>query len=261
MARLLRIQESHNKTPSRIPQVSTVLASRNCYASSRRRSASMTEEWTTRRLRDVADIRVSSVDKHSRDSEMPIRLCNYLDVYMNTTITSTMDFMKVTATVDEIREYRLQEGDVLITKDSESWNDIGVPALVVSSAPDIVCGYHLALLRPRSEEILGGYLMRILQTRAIAHQLHVQARGVTRFGLTQNTIKSLSIPVPPIKQQRQFIEFIEYAASGIDREITRTNRQAYVLEEYRERLITDVVTGRYDVQGLASDVLGEGHEF
>ena len=178
----------------------------------------MTEEWTTRRLRDVADIRISSVDKHSRDSEMPVRLCNYLDVYMNTTITSAMDFMKVTATADEIREFRLQEGDVLITKDSESWNDIGVPALVVSSAPDIVCGYHLALLRPRPGEILGGYLMRILQTRAIAHQLHVRARGVTRFGLTQNTIKSLSIPVPPINQQRKFIEFVERAAFGIDRE-------------------------------------------
>lgn len=217
--------------------------------------------WTTQRLRDVADIRISSVDKHTRDDEIPIRLCNYVDVYANTTITSAMDFMKATATANEIREYRLQEGDVLITKDSESWNDIGVPALVVSSAPDLVCGYHLALLRPRPEAVLGGYLLHILQTRDIAHELHVQARGVTRFGLTQNAIKSLRIPVPPIDQQSQFIEFIEQAASEIDREIDRTNRQAHFLEEYRERLIADIVTGRYDVRGLASSVLGGSYEF
>lgn len=225
------------------------------------KAASVTERWTTRRLRDVAEIRVSSVDKHTREGEMPVRLCNYVDVYANTTITSTMDFMKATATPDEIREYRLQKGDVLITKDSESWNDIGVPALVVSSASDIVCGYHLAILRPDSEEILGGYLMRVLQTRAIAYQLHVQARGVTRFGLTLNTIKSLCIPVPPIDQQTQMIEFIEQAASKIDRQIDRTNRHALFLEEYRERLMADVVTGQYDVRKLVPDLLGEGREF
>lgn len=221
----------------------------------------MKDKWNTRRLRDVADIRISSVDKHTHDHEIPVRLCNYVDVYANTKITSTMNFMKATATADEIRKYRIQEGDVLITKDSESWNDIGVPALVVSSASDIVCGYHLALLRPNPGEILGGYLMHILQTRAVASQLHVEARGVTKFGLTQNTVKSLYIPVPPIEQQRHFIEFIDQATSEIDGEIGRINRQAHVLEEYRERLIADVVTGRHDVRGLAPSALDGGREF
>ena len=43
--------------------------------------------WGVRRLRDVADLRVSNVDKHEKDGEVPVRLCNYVDVYKNDRIT------------------------------------------------------------------------------------------------------------------------------------------------------------------------------
>ena len=38
-------------------------------------------EWTTKPLKDVAEIRSSNVDKKSNPGEQPIRLCNYMDVY------------------------------------------------------------------------------------------------------------------------------------------------------------------------------------
>ena len=104
--------------------------------------------WEVRRLRTVADMRVSNVDKHTREDEVPVRLCNYVDVYKYDRITPAMPFMTATASRDEIERSRLESGDVLITKDSETWDDIGVPALVAESAHDLLSGYHLALLRP-----------------------------------------------------------------------------------------------------------------
>ena len=83
------------------------------------------------------------------ENEIPVRLCNYTDVYHNEFITLHLDFMQASATVDEIAKFGLCVDDVIITKDSESWDDIGVPALVRETAPDLVCGYHLAVLRPR----------------------------------------------------------------------------------------------------------------
>jgi type I restriction enzyme S subunit len=119
--------------------------------------------WGARRLRTLAELRVSNVDKNRFDSEVPIRLCNYIDVYKNPMITAAIPFMHATATYDEIEHFRLKLDDVIITKDSETWNDIGVPSLVRYSAPDLVCGYHLALLRPRSNVMAGRYLFRALQ--------------------------------------------------------------------------------------------------
>ena len=39
------------------------------------------EHWTIRRIRTIAEMRVSNVDKHTNEQEIPVRLCNYVDVY------------------------------------------------------------------------------------------------------------------------------------------------------------------------------------
>ena len=97
----------------------------------------MPAHWEMRRLRNTSEMRVSNIDKHTKDEEQPIRLCNYVDVYKNDRIRSGMAFMRATATTDEIERFRLRSGDVLITKDSEAWNDIGVPALVEDTQREV----------------------------------------------------------------------------------------------------------------------------
>ena len=96
------------------------------------------QHWEVRRLRTIAELRVSNVDKHTKDNETPVRLCNYVDVYKNDRISEDIEFMQATATPDEIERFRLDADDVLITKDSETWDDIGVPALVTYSADDLI---------------------------------------------------------------------------------------------------------------------------
>ena len=218
------------------------------------------EHWGMRRLRNISEMRVSNVDKHVKDDEQPVRLCNYVDVYKNDRVRSGMAFMGATATTDEIERFRLRSGDVLITKDSEAWNDIGVPALVEDTEDDIVSGYHLALLRPFPERVDGGYLFRALQSPAVAYQFHVEANGVTRYGLSHSAIKSVWLPLPPLPEQAAIVRFLDEAAANIDDTINRSRRQIELLSEYRTRLIADVVTGKLDVREAAASLLEEADE-
>jgi len=64
------------------------------------------------------------VNKKTEDGEEDVRLCNYTDVYNNDKIVDDPNFMRATATQDEIKRFTLKRGDVLITKDSEEWNDM-----------------------------------------------------------------------------------------------------------------------------------------
>jgi type I restriction enzyme S subunit len=57
--------------------------------------------WTVRPLRSVAEYAVSNVDKIPSKDELPVRLCNYTDVYNNETIHLGMEFMVGTATQAE----------------------------------------------------------------------------------------------------------------------------------------------------------------
>ena len=166
--------------------------------------------WEMRRLRSVAGMRVSNVDKHTKEEELPVRLCNYVDVYKNDRITQQIPFMAATASAEEIERFRLHGGDVLITKDSEAWDDIGVPALVTEPSEDLISGYHLAILRPKAG-IHGGYLFWALQSKPAAYQFHVEAKGVTRFGLSHNEIQSVTLPLPPPEEQAAIVRFLDHA--------------------------------------------------
>ena len=203
------------------------------------------EHWEIRRLRTVAEMRVSNVDKHTREGEFPVRLCNYLDVYKNDRIHQAMPFMKATASWDEIERFRLESGDVLLTKDSETWNDIGVPSLVVEPVDDLLSGYHLALLRP-FKEILGAYLVQALQSKAVASQFHVRANGVTRYGLTHTGIQSVRIPLPPLPEQRAIVRYLDYADQRVRRYVSDKRKLIGLLEEQKQAMVNRAVTRGLD---------------
>lgn len=74
------------------------------------------------RLSDVADIRSSNVDKLSVEGELDVQLCNYMDVYSNERITSSIDFMRATATPVECARY---PGRARRRADDEGFRDSG----------------------------------------------------------------------------------------------------------------------------------------
>ena len=211
------------------------------------------ESWETRPLRTASEYTVSNVDKNTADNERSVRLCNYLDVYHNETITLAIDFMEATATTDEIEKFGLKVGDVIITKDSESWNDIGVPALVRETAPDLLCGYHLALLRPRNGQLAGVFLLRCLQAKPIRIQLELAATGVTRFGLPISSIGAILLPIPPLSQQRAIADHLDRETARLDRLVAEKKRILRLLAEKRHALITRAVTCGLDSRASTRD--------
>lgn len=200
------------------------------------------ERWKHERIHNVASLRTSSVNKNSEEGENPVQLCNYTDVYYNEKITASIDFMQATASKGERERFSLEPGDVVITKDSESPDDIGVPALVTERIDNLVCGYHLTILRPFESIINGSYLFYALASRLSAYQFHLVANGVTRFGLTYQGTKNLRIAFPPLPEQKQLADFLDYKTAKIDALIAKNNQLIERLKEQRIAVITQAVT-------------------
>lgn len=204
--------------------------------------------WEVRRQSNLMELRISNVDKHRVHGERPVRLCNYVDVYRRDRIRADIPFSSGTALGSEIERFRLRRGDVLITKDSESWEDIARPALVEHDADDLVCGYHLAILRPRPE-LSGDYLFWVSQSVPVASQYQVSANGVTRFGLTQGDIKGVEIPLPPLEDQTAIARFLDHIDLRIQRSIAAQERLIALLREEEQAIVY-----RAAVRGLDSSV-------
>ncbi|MBY6201044.1 restriction endonuclease subunit S [Maritalea mobilis] len=197
---------------------------------------------TTHRLRDVAMVLTSNVDKVVDPDEHPVRLCNYVDVYKNNFIHNDMPFKLGSATAAEIKKFRVKVDDVIITKDSETADDIGVPALVKSTADDLVCGYHLSILRADRRRMIGPFLYWHLLSKKSQEDFGNAANGVTRYGLTLGGIKSIPINVPDLATQRQIADFLDRETARIDLLIEQKQRLVALLGEKLEDDILRAVT-------------------
>jgi type I restriction enzyme S subunit len=199
-------------------------------------------------LKRLADIRFSSVDKHSVVGERPVRLCNYVDVCKNNEITEDLVFMVGTATSDEIGRFGLQAGDVLITKDSETPDEIGVPAFVPKALDGVVCGYHLAIVRATSDLIDSRYLYWALAADSTRRQFSERAMGITRFGLRHAEVGAVRLPFPPAGEQRAIARFLDHETARIDRVMELKRRVSRLLKIRRAALLSETLA-----QGLPSD--------
>jgi len=194
------------------------------------------------RLRHLATVLNSNVDKVIDESEIPVRLCNYVDVYKNDFIDATLEFSAGSATKAEIERFGLRVGDVIITKDSEDRLDIGVPAYVRETADDLVCGYHLSLIRAKANVMRGDFLFWALQSKHAKDSFSNAAYGITRYGLTLGGIKSLAIHCPDLATQKTIADFLDRETVRIDQLIEKKQRLMEVLAEGLAALLEESTT-------------------
>ena len=175
------------------------------------------------RLSDIANIEISGVDKKSVDGETPVRLCNFVDVYRNWAITQNLlkSFMIASAKETEIAKCSIHKGQVAITKDSETRDDIGISAYIADDFDDVLLGYHCALITPNEDILDGKYLNAFMHTSYIQKYFENNASGSgQRYTLSNETIFQIPILLPSLRVQKAIGNLL----SNIDRKI-ELNRQ------------------------------------
>lgn len=201
--------------------------------------------WQMDRLKRRCDVFPSTVDKKSVEGELPVRLCNYTDVYYNDTITPEMALMPATATPEQVEKFTLRAGDTVFTKDSETADDIGIAAYVPADMPGVVCGYHLSIARPRYG-VNGAYVKRMFDAAYTKACFAVRANGLTRVGLNQYAVDNVELPWPPIAEQEEIVAFLKRETTKIDTLIAEQEKLLALLAEKRQATISHAVTRGLD---------------
>ena len=199
------------------------------------------EDWSVMRLKRACDVFPSNVDKKAYDDEIAVALCNYTDVYYNEKITPGMNFMQATATRDQIAKFTLKAGDTIITKDSETADDIAVAAYVAQDMPGVVCGYHLSMVRPKAGTC-GAFVARLFHCGYASAMFEVLANGLTRVGLGQYELDNIELPFAPIDEQTAIAAFLDRETAKIDALVAEQRRLIELLKEKRQAVISHAVT-------------------
>lgn len=125
-------------------------------------------------------------------------------------------------------------------------------AVPVSFADDANVNQHVCIIRVKRDELVPEFLAAAISTPVMQREIRFEQNGASREGLTLDTIKSFAIPLPPLTEQQQILESIKLDALQWDAAALRFEREIALIQEFRTRVISDVVTGKLDVRAVAA---------
>jgi type I restriction enzyme S subunit len=97
------------------------------------------------------------------------------------------------------------------------------------------------------DNLLPEYLLNV--TKAMDQELDRLTMGATISTVGMEDIKKLKMPLPPIEEQEDIVEYLNEELEKFDESIEKIREGIERLKEYRTALITEAVTGQIDVRG------------
>lgn len=217
------------------------------------------EHWEILKAKNIGYFEGSTVDKKIVKHDKLVRIVNFLDIYNNETfeITEDVDFMKVSATEHQIKNLKVNVGDVVFTPSSEVREDIGKSAVIKYSADDLLFSYHVSRLK-FTREIDINFKKYLFNNKPALKHFSKNCKGSTRKILNRIDFKNLPVYLPPINEQIIIANFLDAKSNQITHFIQTKQRFIELLKEQRQSIITNAVIKGIDEKAkLKETVLGE----
>lgn len=210
--------------------------------------------WETTTLGELGEFSTSSVDKKLNSSELPVRLINYMDVYRNRYLDSTMNLMPVTATRAEIEKSQVRSGDMFFTPSSETPDDIGHSAVLIDETPDTLHSYHTVRLRIHpSKNVVNRFRGRLASAKSTLKHFSIRATGSTRYTLSLGDFRSAPVNLPPVEEQSKIAQVLD----TLDAAIAQTEAIIAKLKAVKQGMLHDLLTRGIDANGELRPPLSE----
>ena len=156
---------------------------------------------------------------------------------------------------DDLSNYKVVKGGQFAMNKMKAWQG----SYGVSPHDGIVSpAYYVFDVR----QVDGVYFHTAIRSKAYV-PFFAQASDGVRIGqwdLSRARMREIPFLLPPLSEQSAIAEHLDKATADIDSAIARAQRQIELVEEYRTRLVADVVTGKLDVREAAARLPGEGDE-
>ena len=157
----------------------------------------------------------------------------------------TTDAPMMWASPNDIDQFGIREGDLLVCEGGEG----GRCGLVKEVGPGYIIQNALHRVR-ESESCRNDYLQYVMSSVSVIGWFDAINNKATIAHFTREKFSSLCIPLPPLPEQTAIANYLDKKTADIDATINRTNRQIELMQEYRTRLISDVVTGKVDIRAI-----------
>lgn len=161
------------------------------------------------------------------------------------------DFTAGTNTINQnvynrLANYKVVEGDILVSM----MGTIGKCATVPENIKEGVMDSHVVKISLNKSVFDNRYFEFFYDkdySNIAFNEINKLKGGSIMDGLNSSIIKNLSITVPPLYEQQEIASYLDKRCAQIDASISKAQKEIELLQEYKQSLITEVVTGKRKV--------------
>lgn len=205
------------------------------------------EHWKVRRLKDWVSINETVLS----ETTDPNYKFNYIDIGSAVTGKLLSDPVILNFGDAPSRARRvIKTGDTIFSTVRTYLKAVWFAELVNS---ELICSTGFAVLTPKKDAV-GKFVSYLVQSTSFTDVVTSESVGIAYPAIAEGSLGSFYVPVPPVEEQAAIVAHLDKLTSDIDAAIAHTRREIELLEEYRTRLIADVVTGKLDVREAAANL-------
>ena len=203
------------------------------------------EGWEVTKLKSIGTT-INGVSHDSTYFGEGFPFVNYSDVYKNAVLPNTVNGL-AKSSIAEQKIFSVEVGDVFFTRTSETVDEIGISSTCVCTIPNAVFAGFLIRFRPKN-----GILDPLFSSFYFRAQIHrsyfvKEMNLVIRASLSQQLLKGLPVLLPPLQEQNEIAQYLYREITKLDQAIKAYNQQISLLQERKQIIINEVVTGKVKV--------------
>ena len=201
------------------------------------------EDWEVRRLGSLGTF--SKGGNISRDDLQEYGKCAILygDIYTKYNIQTSKVKNHISEKVAE-KSVRITKGDLIMTGSGETKEDIG--KTIVYHGDEAFIGGDVILFRQQNND--STFLSYALNSQYAKDFRYKESKGEIIVHIYASSLKRLFLALPPIEEQIKVVKYLDGQIDAIDSEIDVINKQISLLQERKQIIINEVVTGKVKVK-------------
>lgn len=143
---------------------------------------------------------------------------------------------------------KISKGDIVLAGTGETKDEIGKPILY-SGDDAVAVGGDVIVFHPNNE-VNSEYILYQLYSQAALIHRYIHGKGDIIVHISPAMLGNTVLKLPSEKEQKSTVTKIDTAVNRVSATVKTISDEIGVLNEYRTRLISDVVTGQMDVRGI-----------
>ena len=150
------------------------------------------------------------------------------------------DYYGASGIIDKIDHFNIEDKVLLIAEDGANLLLRNLP-LIYKAEGRFWVNNHAHILKPIKDDY--DFLAYVMESTD--YTLYIT--GSAQPKLSQANLKAVKLPIPPLYEQLKIVEHIKAKTEGIDFSIYNAKRMLTLLQERKQIIINDVVTGKVKV--------------